>query len=207
MDLTKQLQAYEVEYQVLNDELHAPSDFSQHQRAAQLERIYQSLQQQNSQLQEELQVHTHTHTSSKGPDVLLGLINVLLSQVSQARVSSLENQMESLVQSESLLKERVSTLELEKKQLADTVARLQQILTKRNIHTSPDGHTLASPSERPTGPAEAKGEECKDDSGLSSPLSDFPTCLITASGSLPDAQFNQSGSKLGTGVDFYPVSS
>uniref|UniRef100_H3CIA5 TBC1 domain family member 4 n=2 Tax=Tetraodon nigroviridis TaxID=99883 RepID=H3CIA5_TETNG len=120
MDLTKQLQAYEVEYQVLNDELHAPSDFSQHQRAAHLERIYQSLQQQNSQLQDEL-------------------------QVSQARVSSLEKQMESLVLSESLLKEQVSTLELEKKELVDTVARLQQMLTRLNIHTSPDGHPLVSP--------------------------------------------------------------
>lgn len=62
MDLTKQLQAYEVEYQVLNDELHAPSDFSQHPRAAHLERMYQGLQQQNSQLQEELQVQTHAQT-------------------------------------------------------------------------------------------------------------------------------------------------
>lgn len=114
--------------------------------------------------------------------------------------------MESLVQSESLLKEQVSTLELEKKQLVDTVAHLQQILTKLNIHTSPDGHALASPSERHTITAEVKGEECRDDSGLSSPLSDCPTCLITASGN-PDAHFNQSRSKLGKVVDFYPVSS
>lgn len=57
MDLTKQLQAYEVEYQVLNDELHAPSD----QRSAHLERVYQSLQQQNSELLAELQV-TNTET-------------------------------------------------------------------------------------------------------------------------------------------------
>lgn len=115
--------------------------------------------------------------------------------------------MESLVQSESLLKEQVSTLELEKKQLVDTVAHLQQILTKLNIHTGPDGHALASPSERHTITAEVKGEECRDDSGLSSPLSDCPTCLITASGNLPDAQFNQSRSKLGKVVDFYPISS
>lgn len=129
------------------------------------------------------------------------------AQGAQARVSSLEKQMESLVQSESLLKEHVSTLELEKKQLVDTVARLQQILTKLNIHTSPDGHTLASPFERHTVAAEAKGEECTDDSGLSSPLSDCPTCLITAPGNLPDAQFDQSMSKPGKVVDIYPVSS
>lgn len=108
--------------------------------------------------------------------------------------------MEGLVQSESLLKERVSTLELEKKQLVDTVARLQQTLTKLHIHPCPDGHT---PSDGHTIAAEVKGE----DSGLSSPLSDCPSCLITASGNVPDAPFNQSRSKLGKVVDFYPVSS
>lgn len=61
MDLTKQLQAYEVEYQVLNDELHAPSD----QRSAHLERVYQSLQQQNSELLEELQVKKRTEGACK----------------------------------------------------------------------------------------------------------------------------------------------
>lgn len=71
MDLTKQLQAYEVEYQVLNDELHAPSDFSQHQRAAHLERLYQSLQKQNSQLQEELQVQAHTSSQARQRDLVL----------------------------------------------------------------------------------------------------------------------------------------
>lgn len=202
MDLTKQLQAYEVEYQVLNDELHAPSDFSQQQRAVHLERLYQSLQQQKSQLQDELQVQAH----NKGYLwwVLFGLNNMsFLAQASQAHVSSLEKQMESLVLSDHLLKERVSILELEKKQLVDTVARLQQILTKHNIHTSPDGHTLASPSERHTIRAEVKG----DDSGLSSPLSDGPTCLTAASGNLPDVQINQSRSTLGKVVDFYHVSS
>uniref|UniRef100_A0A674N7L3 TBC1 domain family member 4 n=1 Tax=Takifugu rubripes TaxID=31033 RepID=A0A674N7L3_TAKRU len=174
MDLTKQLQAYEVEYQVLNDELHAPSD----QRSAHLEKVYQSLQQQNSELMEEL-------------------------QVSHVRVSSLEQQLESLVQSERLLKEQVSTLELEKNQLVDTVARLQQILAKLNIQTSSDGHTLPSTSERHK--LTAEGEEGKDDSGLSSPLSDFPACLITASGNLLNAQSEQSSSQLGKVGDFYPL--
>lgn len=109
--------------------------------------------------------------------------------------------MESLVQSESLLKGRVSTLELEKQHLVDTVAHLQKVLTKLNIHTSPDGHT---PSERRTIAAEVKGEECRDDSGLSSPLSDCPFCLVTASENLP---VNQRRSTLGKVVDLYPVSS
>lgn len=91
MDLTKQLQAYEVEYQVLDDELQAPSDFSQHQRAAHLEKVYQSLQQQNSQLQEELQVQTHTNPQLACAwtlcHVLAGFINfILCSGVTSSRL-------------------------------------------------------------------------------------------------------------------------
>lgn len=60
MDVSKQLQAYEVEYHVLQDELlDTPPTLNQHQRAAQLERTNQSLRQQNLDLLEELQVHTH----------------------------------------------------------------------------------------------------------------------------------------------------
>lgn len=66
MDVSKQLQAYEVEYHVLQDELlDTPPTLNQHQRAAQLERTNQSLRQQNLDLLEELQVHTHTHTQIK----------------------------------------------------------------------------------------------------------------------------------------------
>lgn len=104
------------------------------------------------------------------------LISVISSfaQVSHVRVSSLETRLETLVQSERLLKEQVCSLELEKNQLIDTVAHLQQILAKFNIQTSPDGHTLPSTSDRHQPTA---GHECRDDSGLSSPLSD---CLIPA---------------------------
>lgn len=57
MDVCKQLQAYEVEYHVLQDELlDTPPTLNQHQRAAQLERTNQSLRQQNLDLLEELQV-------------------------------------------------------------------------------------------------------------------------------------------------------
>uniref|UniRef100_A0A3Q1AYF9 TBC1 domain family member 1 n=1 Tax=Amphiprion ocellaris TaxID=80972 RepID=A0A3Q1AYF9_AMPOC len=98
MDVSKQLQAYEVEYHVLQDELlDTPPTLNQHQRAAQLERTNQSLRQQNLDLLEEL-------------------------QVSQARVCSLESRVEALVQSEGQLKEQVSALEEEKQQLASTVA-------------------------------------------------------------------------------------
>ena len=62
MDLSKQLQAYEVEYHVLQDELmDPPPTLNQSQRAAQLERTNQSLRQQNLDLLEELQVNTHIY--------------------------------------------------------------------------------------------------------------------------------------------------
>lgn len=124
MDVCKQLQAYEVEYHVLQDELlDTPPTLNQHQRAAQLERTNQSLRQQNLDLLEEL-------------------------QVSHARVCSLEGRVEALAQSESHLREHVSELEEEKKQLVSTVTRLQDLLASLGIHTTPDGHTLPPPSER-----------------------------------------------------------
>lgn len=69
MDVSKQLQAYEVEYHVLQDELlDTPPTLNQQQRAAQLERTNQSLRQQNLDLLEELQV-----TNADAPTRSLGL--------------------------------------------------------------------------------------------------------------------------------------
>uniref|UniRef100_A0A6Q2XYJ7 TBC1 domain family member 4 n=1 Tax=Esox lucius TaxID=8010 RepID=A0A6Q2XYJ7_ESOLU len=104
MDISKQLQAYEVEYHVLQDELcDMPAHLNQSQRAAQLERTNQSLRQQNLDLLEEL-------------------------QVSQARVCGLEGRVEGLVQSERFLKEQVCELENERDNLQSTVARLNTLL-------------------------------------------------------------------------------
>uniref|UniRef100_A0A671TK85 TBC1 domain family member 1 n=1 Tax=Sparus aurata TaxID=8175 RepID=A0A671TK85_SPAAU len=109
MDVSKQLQAYEVEYHVLQDELlDTPPTLNQHQRAAQLERTNQSLRQQNLDLLEEL-------------------------QVSHARVCSLESRVEALAQSEGQLREQVSALEEEKKQLASTRRSSE---TSRQLTTS-----------------------------------------------------------------------
>ncbi|KAM9792732.1 TBC1 domain family member 1 [Neosynchiropus ocellatus] len=118
MDVSKQLQAYEVEYHVLQDELlDTPPTLNQQQRAAQLERTNQSLRQQNLDLLEEL-------------------------QVSHARVCSLESRVASLAQSEVQLREQVSTLEDDKRKLMDTASRLQKLLLSYGIHTSPDGLRL-----------------------------------------------------------------
>ncbi|KAM7009716.1 TBC1 domain family member 1 isoform 4-T4 [Tautogolabrus adspersus] len=133
MDMSKQLQAYEVEYHVLQDELlDTPPTLNQQQRAAQLERTNQSLRQQNLDLLEEL-------------------------QVSHARVCNLESRVETLAQSEGRLKEQVSALQEEKKQLASTVTCLQELLTSLGIHNNPDGHTLPSLSERHTSTANVEG--------------------------------------------------
>uniref|UniRef100_A0A146P6H9 TBC1 domain family member 1 n=1 Tax=Fundulus heteroclitus TaxID=8078 RepID=A0A146P6H9_FUNHE len=118
MDVSKQLQAYEVEYHVLQDELlDTPPTLNQQQRAAQLERTNQSLRQQNLDLLEEL-------------------------QVSHARVCNLEGRVEALAQSEGRLKEQVSALEEEKQQLASTVAHLQKLLAGLGINADLDGQTL-----------------------------------------------------------------
>ncbi|XP_032419620.1 TBC1 domain family member 1 isoform X1 [Xiphophorus hellerii] len=118
MDVSKQLQAYEVEYHVLQDELlDTPPTLNQQQRAAQLERTNQSLRQQNLDLLEEL-------------------------QVSHARVCNLESRVEALAQSEGQLKEQVSALEEEKKQLANTIAHLHRLLTELGINPDLDGQML-----------------------------------------------------------------
>ncbi|XP_034395749.1 TBC1 domain family member 1 isoform X1 [Cyclopterus lumpus] len=124
MDMSKQLQAYEVEYHVLQDELlDTPPSLNQQQRTAQLERTNQSLRQQNLDLLEEL-------------------------QVSHAHVCSLESRVEAVAQSEGRLREQVSALEGEKKQLASTAARLRDLLTGLGIHTTPEGRTLPQPPGR-----------------------------------------------------------
>lgn len=115
------------------------------------------------------------------------------AQVSHARVSSLENQMEGLVRSEILLKEKVSTLELERDQLGETVARLRQILTSLNIDSSPDGHTLPMPSERDAVTAEVTGAESRQWNLISSLwLSHLPRDYIW-------------GSSRWSTRDFYPL--
>uniref|UniRef100_UPI0037E8529B LOW QUALITY PROTEIN: TBC1 domain family member 1 n=1 Tax=Semicossyphus pulcher TaxID=241346 RepID=UPI0037E8529B len=146
MDMSKQLQAYEVEYHVLQDELlDTPPTLNQQQRAAQLERTNQSLRQQNLDLLEEL-------------------------QVSHARVCSLESRVEALAQSEGQLKEQVSALEEEKKQLASTVTYLQDLLASLGIHTNPDGHAIPPPSERHTATVKVEGKAKRTVDSLPHPL-------------------------------------
>ncbi|XP_062865248.1 TBC1 domain family member 1 [Trichomycterus rosablanca] len=86
MDISKQLQAYEVEYHVLQDELlDGPSTLNQSQRAAQLEKTNGCLRQQNLDLLEEV-------------------------QVAHARIRFLESRVEGLVHSEAALRLQLNNL-------------------------------------------------------------------------------------------------
>ncbi|KAI1887650.1 hypothetical protein AGOR_G00192500 [Albula goreensis] len=112
MDLSKQLQAYEVEYHVLQEELlDTPSTLSQQQRAAHLEKTNSSLRQQNLDLLEEL-------------------------QVAHAKIRSLESSVEGLVSSEGRLRQEVRSLEQERALLLDTVATLQARLASLGLPES-----------------------------------------------------------------------
>ncbi|XP_062372156.1 TBC1 domain family member 1 isoform X2 [Sardina pilchardus] len=101
MDISKQLQAYEVEYHVLQDELvDNISTLNQSQRTAQLEKTNCSLRQQNMDLLEEL-------------------------QVAHAKIHWLETRVEGLVTSENALQKEMCGLQQDKASLQATVSHLQ----------------------------------------------------------------------------------
>ncbi|XP_076402438.1 TBC1 domain family member 1 isoform X3 [Peromyscus maniculatus bairdii] len=101
MDIAKQLQAYEVEYHVLQEELIDSSPLSDNQRMDKLEKTNSSLRKQNLDLLEQL-------------------------QVANARIQSLEATVEKLLTSESKLKQAALTLELERSALLQMVEDLQR---------------------------------------------------------------------------------
>ncbi|XP_073670502.1 TBC1 domain family member 1 isoform X2 [Paramisgurnus dabryanus] len=110
MDISKQLQAYEVEYHVLQDELlDGPSTLSQSQRVAQLEKTNGSLRQQNLDLLEEL-------------------------QVAHAKIRCLETRAEGLVSREAELQLEVKTLQQERAELLQTVSNLRALQSSLGIN-------------------------------------------------------------------------
>uniref|UniRef100_A0A3B1JVN3 TBC1 domain family member 4 n=1 Tax=Astyanax mexicanus TaxID=7994 RepID=A0A3B1JVN3_ASTMX len=122
MDISKQLQAYEVEYHVLQDELlDGPSTLNQSQRAAQLEKTNGSLRQQNLDLLEEV-------------------------QVAHARIRYLESHVEGLASSEAELRLEVSSLQQERSELQQTVSHLQDLLTMHGIQHTPCPAEESQPS-------------------------------------------------------------
>ncbi|XP_052055370.1 TBC1 domain family member 1 isoform X1 [Apodemus sylvaticus] len=101
MDIAKQLQAYEVEYHVLQEELIDSSPLSDNQRMDKLEKTNSSLRKQNLDLLEQL-------------------------QVANARIQSLEATVENLLSSERKLKQAALALEAERSALLQTVEELRR---------------------------------------------------------------------------------
>ncbi|XP_067407645.1 TBC1 domain family member 1 isoform X6 [Emydura macquarii macquarii] len=99
MDIAKQLQAYEVEYHVLQDEL-TDSSLNDNQRMDKLEKANTSLRKQNFDLLEEL-------------------------QVANGKIQHLEATVEILLNNECKLKQSILTLEMERKVLLQTVEDLR----------------------------------------------------------------------------------
>ncbi|XP_016360130.1 TBC1 domain family member 1-like isoform X5 [Sinocyclocheilus anshuiensis] len=123
MDISKQLQAYEVEYHVLQDELlDGPSTLSQSQRVAQLEKTNGSLRQQNLDLLEEL-------------------------QVAHAKIRWLETRVDGLVNREAELQSEVKTLQQERTELQQTASNLRDLLSSLGINSPcPDQENLTNTS-------------------------------------------------------------
>lgn len=107
MDISKQLQAYEVEYHVLQEELIDSSPLSDNQRMGKLEKANSSLRKQNLDLLEQL-------------------------QVANGRIQSLEATVEKLLTNESKLKQAALALELERAALLQTVEELQRRAAERS---------------------------------------------------------------------------
>ncbi|XP_027542287.1 TBC1 domain family member 1 isoform X5 [Neopelma chrysocephalum] len=100
MDIAKQLQAYEVEYHVLQDEL-IDSSLNDNQRLDKLEKANSSLRKQNFDLLEEL-------------------------QVANGKIQNLEATVEVLLTNESKLKQAILTLEQERAALLKAVEEMQK---------------------------------------------------------------------------------
>ncbi|NXE06241.1 TBCD1 protein, partial [Lophotis ruficrista] len=100
MDISKQLQAYEVEYHVLQDEL-IDSSLNDNQRLDKLEKANSSLRKQNFDLLEEL-------------------------QVANGKIQNLEATVELLLTNEGKLKQSILTLEQERAALLKAVEEMQK---------------------------------------------------------------------------------
>ncbi|KFP84023.1 TBC1 domain family member 1, partial [Acanthisitta chloris] len=100
MDIAKQLQAYEVEYHVLQDEL-IDSSLNDNQRLDKLEKANSSLRKQNFDLLEEL-------------------------QVANGKIQNLEATVELLLTNEGKLKQSILTLEQERAALLKAVEDMQK---------------------------------------------------------------------------------
>nr|KAF6428587.1 TBC1 domain family member 4 [Rousettus aegyptiacus] len=104
MDISKQLHAYEVEYHVLQDELHESSyAFEDSEPVEKLERANNQLKRQNMDLLEKL-------------------------QIAHAKIQTLESNLENLLTRETKMKSLIRTLEQEKIAYQKTVEQIRKLL-------------------------------------------------------------------------------
>ncbi|XP_070613195.1 TBC1 domain family member 1 isoform X1 [Erythrolamprus reginae] len=120
MDISKQLQAYEIEYHVLQDEL-IDSSLNDNQRMDKLEKANSNLRKQNFDLLEEL-------------------------QLANGKIQSLEAMVEDLLNNKGKLDQTIVTLEAEKKALLETLKELrtQPANPSRKTLPSEQGRTNGS---------------------------------------------------------------
>jgi chromosome segregation ATPase len=105
MNISKQLQSYEVEYHVLKEEMMYSPQRGDSDLLDKLEQANQSLKQQNMELIEKLQ-HSHSHERS------------------------LEIMIHNFQMQEAKLKSHIRTLELERSALLNAVSKLKQLVPK-----------------------------------------------------------------------------
>lgn len=108
MDLSKQLQSYEVEYHVLKEEMMYSPQKGDDDELAKLEQANHSLKQQNMELIEKLQ---HAHS----------------------RETSLEIMIHNYQTQETKLKSHIRTLELERSALLNAVSKLKQLVPEKDL--------------------------------------------------------------------------
>uniref|UniRef100_A0A670Y2P7 TBC1 domain family member 4 n=1 Tax=Pseudonaja textilis TaxID=8673 RepID=A0A670Y2P7_PSETE len=120
MDISKQLQAYEVEYHVLQDEL-IDSSLNDNQRMDKLEKANSNLRKQNFDLLEEL-------------------------QVANGKIQNLEAMIEVLLNSEGKLNQTIRALELERKALLENLKEfhMQPVNSSGKTLPSEQGRTNAA---------------------------------------------------------------
>lgn len=110
LDLSKQLQSYEVEYHVLKEEMMYSPQTGDDDQLEKLEQANHNLKQQNMELIEKLQ-HSHSHETS------------------------LEIMIHNFQTQETKLKSHIRTLELERSALLNAVAKLKQLVPEKYLLT------------------------------------------------------------------------
>ncbi|XP_022255719.1 TBC1 domain family member 4-like isoform X2 [Limulus polyphemus] len=108
LDLSKQLQAYEVEYHVLQEEMLYSPDRADDDLFQKLETVNRNLKRQNMELLEQLQVaHTNVHTLEMSVTSYQNTVKRL-----EDRVNSLQDERDALLHSVNVMRKKMERLEV-----------------------------------------------------------------------------------------------